>query len=59
MILNVCSFFSVGKKNCLDPKVIELDDKSDTEDDLDYIPPSPVPDENSYTTSANETRSAF
>ncbi|XP_047451887.1 Bloom syndrome protein homolog isoform X2 [Mugil cephalus] len=45
-----------SNKTCLDPKVIELDDKSDTEDDLDYIPPSPVPDDISYTTSVYETK---
>ncbi|XP_040018011.2 recQ-like DNA helicase BLM isoform X2 [Gasterosteus aculeatus] len=40
-----------------DPKVIQLYDNSDPEDDLDYIPPSPIPDEISCTTSALETRS--
>ncbi|XP_054475799.1 recQ-like DNA helicase BLM isoform X2 [Anoplopoma fimbria] len=45
-------------KKWIDPKVIQLDDNSEPEDDLDYIPPSPIPDEISYTTSALETRSA-
>lgn len=42
-----------------DPKVIQLYDNSDPEDDLDYIPPSPIPDEISCTTSALETRSVL
>ncbi|XP_040895146.1 Bloom syndrome protein homolog isoform X2 [Toxotes jaculatrix] len=46
-----------NKKKLIDPKVIELDDNSEPEDDLDYIPPSPIPDEISYTTSVLETRS--
>uniref|UniRef100_A0A1A8JGA9 RecQ-like DNA helicase BLM n=2 Tax=Nothobranchius kuhntae TaxID=321403 RepID=A0A1A8JGA9_NOTKU len=44
------------KKKWLDPKVIELNDDSEPEDDLDYIPPSPVSDETSYTVSAVDTR---
>ncbi|XP_029378867.1 Bloom syndrome protein homolog isoform X2 [Echeneis naucrates] len=40
-------------KKCVDPKVIELDDNSID----DYIPPSPVPEVTSYTTSVLETRS--
>ncbi|XP_070763765.1 recQ-like DNA helicase BLM [Enoplosus armatus] len=44
-------------KKWIDPNVIQLDDNSDLEDDLDYIPPSPIRDEISYTTSALETRS--
>uniref|UniRef100_A0A8C6L9U3 RecQ-like DNA helicase BLM n=1 Tax=Nothobranchius furzeri TaxID=105023 RepID=A0A8C6L9U3_NOTFU len=43
----------------LDPKVIELNDDSEPEDDLDYIPPSPVSDETSYTVSAVDTRLVF
>ncbi|XP_051237812.1 recQ-like DNA helicase BLM isoform X1 [Dicentrarchus labrax] len=46
-----------NKKKFIDPKIIELDDNSEPEDDLDYIPPSPIPDEMSYTTSVLETRS--
>ncbi|XP_038562165.1 Bloom syndrome protein homolog isoform X1 [Micropterus salmoides] len=45
------------KKTWIDPEVIELDGNSEPEDDLDYIPPSPIPDEISYTTSALEMRS--
>ncbi|XP_039664249.1 Bloom syndrome protein homolog isoform X2 [Perca fluviatilis] len=44
------------KKKWIDPKVIQLEDNSEPEDDLDYIPPSPIPDEICYTTSALETR---
>ncbi|XP_068578499.1 recQ-like DNA helicase BLM isoform X2 [Cebidichthys violaceus] len=44
-------------KKWINPKVIQLDDNSEPEDDLDYIPPSPIPDEISNTTSALETRS--
>uniref|UniRef100_A0A665VCV7 RecQ-like DNA helicase BLM n=1 Tax=Echeneis naucrates TaxID=173247 RepID=A0A665VCV7_ECHNA len=42
-------------KKCVDPKVIELDDNSID----DYIPPSPVPEVTSYTTSVLETRSVL
>ncbi|GLD58689.1 Bloom syndrome protein isoform X1 [Lates japonicus] len=45
------------KKKLIDPKVIEVDDQSEPEDDLDYIPPSPIPDVISNTTSVLETRS--
>uniref|UniRef100_A0A8C2XBJ8 RecQ-like DNA helicase BLM n=1 Tax=Cyclopterus lumpus TaxID=8103 RepID=A0A8C2XBJ8_CYCLU len=45
------------KKKWLDSKIIKLDDNSEPEDDLDYIPPSPIPDEIAYTTSILETRS--
>ncbi|XP_078113071.1 recQ-like DNA helicase BLM isoform X2 [Sander vitreus] len=45
------------KKKWIDSKVIELEDNSEPEDDLDYIPPSPIPDDISYTTSALKTRS--
>ncbi|KAM7003430.1 recQ-like DNA helicase BLM [Tautogolabrus adspersus] len=45
------------KKNFIDPRVIELNDNSESEDELDYIPPSPIPDENSYTSFTPETRS--
>ncbi|XP_031138787.1 Bloom syndrome protein homolog isoform X2 [Sander lucioperca] len=45
------------KKKWIDPKVIQLEDNSEPEDDLDYIPPSPIPDDISYTTSALKTRS--
>lgn len=41
------------KKKLIDSNVIELDDNSEPEDDIHYIPPSPVPDEIS---SALETR---
>ncbi|KAM4573624.1 recQ-like DNA helicase BLM isoform 1-T1 [Odontesthes bonariensis] len=43
-------------KKWIDSKVIELIDNSEPEDDLDYIPPSPVPEEISYTIPALETR---
>ncbi|XP_029290723.1 Bloom syndrome protein homolog isoform X2 [Cottoperca gobio] len=46
-----------NKEKWIDPKVIKLDDNSEPEDDLDYIPPSPIPDEISYTTCALKTRS--
>ncbi|KAM9352264.1 recQ-like DNA helicase BLM [Symphorus nematophorus] len=42
------------KKKWFDPKVIKLDDNSDLEDDLDFIPPSPIPDEISVATSVPE-----
>ncbi|XP_034541573.1 Bloom syndrome protein homolog isoform X2 [Notolabrus celidotus] len=45
------------KKKMIDPKVIELGDNSEPEDELDYIPPSPVSDEISYTSSALDKRS--
>ncbi|XP_059190438.1 recQ-like DNA helicase BLM isoform X2 [Centropristis striata] len=45
------------KHKWTNPKVIQIDDNSEPEDDFDYIPPSPVPDDISYTTSALETRS--
>lgn len=41
------------KKKRIDSNVIELDDDSEPEDDIDYIPPSPAPDE---IPSALETR---
>ncbi|XP_028440718.1 Bloom syndrome protein homolog isoform X3 [Perca flavescens] len=44
------------KKKWIDPKVIQLEDNSEPEDDLDYIPPSLIPDDICYTTSALETR---
>ncbi|KAM7396702.1 hypothetical protein PAMP_019725 [Pampus punctatissimus] len=46
-----------NKKKWIDPKTIELNDNSEFEDDLDCIPPSPIPDEISYTNSSVETRS--
>ncbi|XP_076588670.1 recQ-like DNA helicase BLM isoform X2 [Chaetodon auriga] len=52
--------FKGGKddvKKWIDPDVIELDDNSVPDDDLDYIPPSPIPDDISHTTSSWETRS--
>lgn len=56
----ILSFASLDeKKKWIDPKVIELDINSEPEDDLDYIPPSPIPDEISYTTSTLKIRSAF
>ncbi|KAM8892647.1 recQ-like DNA helicase BLM isoform 4-T4 [Spinachia spinachia] len=45
------------KTKWADPTVIQLYGDSDPEDDLDYIPPSPIPDAVSCTTSALETRS--
>uniref|UniRef100_A0A1A7XSC7 RecQ-like DNA helicase BLM n=2 Tax=Iconisemion striatum TaxID=60296 RepID=A0A1A7XSC7_9TELE len=59
---DVCAMFETsvdktsGKKKWLDPKVIELNDDSEPEGDLDYIPPSPVPDETSDTVSTLEPR---
>lgn len=58
---NICkssvSFsFLADKKTLIDPKVIHLDDNSETEDYLDYIPPSPSPDEISCNKSSLETR---
>ncbi|XP_034444312.1 Bloom syndrome protein homolog isoform X1 [Hippoglossus hippoglossus] len=41
------------KKTLVDPAVIELDDKSEPDDDQDYIPPSPIP----YTSTILEIRS--
>uniref|UniRef100_A0A7N8XRY0 RecQ-like DNA helicase BLM n=1 Tax=Mastacembelus armatus TaxID=205130 RepID=A0A7N8XRY0_9TELE len=38
-----------------DPKVMELGNKSEPADDLGYIPPSPIQDEASYTTSTLKT----
>lgn len=40
-----CYIFLEVKSSWIDPKVIELDDNSEPEDDLDFIPPSPVSDE--------------
>ncbi|XP_028287006.1 Bloom syndrome protein homolog isoform X2 [Parambassis ranga] len=42
------------KAQWIDPKVIEVDDHLEPEDDFDYIPPSPIPDETFYTTSTLE-----
>lgn len=44
------------KGKWIDPKVIELNDNSEPEEDVDYIPPSPPPDETNYMPSASETR---
>lgn len=46
-----------NKKIWIDPKTIEIDDNSEPEDNLDCIPPSPIPDEITYTGSTLETRS--
>ncbi|CAJ1056741.1 Bloom syndrome protein homolog isoform X1 [Xyrichtys novacula] len=48
---------NTDKKTLIDPKVIELEDDSELEDELDYIPPSPISDEVSYTTSTQNKRS--
>lgn len=40
-----CYVFLEIKNLWIEPKVIELDDNSEPEDDLDFIPPSPVSDE--------------
>lgn len=45
-----------NKKIWIDPKTIEIDDNSEPEDNLDCIPPSPIPDEITYTGSTLETR---
>ncbi|XP_060891312.1 recQ-like DNA helicase BLM isoform X1 [Labrus mixtus] len=45
------------KKNWIDPMVIELNDNSESEDELDYIPPSPIPDDNSFSSFTPKTRS--
>lgn len=39
-----CLFLEI-KSSWIEPQVIELDDNSESEDDLDFIPPSPVSDE--------------
>uniref|UniRef100_A0A3B4FXL7 DNA 3'-5' helicase n=1 Tax=Pundamilia nyererei TaxID=303518 RepID=A0A3B4FXL7_9CICH len=52
-------FTGSNKKIWIDPKTIEIDDNSEPEDDLDCIPPSPIPDEIIYAGSALETRSDF
>ncbi|XP_068595516.1 recQ-like DNA helicase BLM [Brachionichthys hirsutus] len=44
-----------AKKNWIAPKAIELDDDSDTGDELNYLPPSPTRDEIAV---ARQTRSA-
>lgn len=41
----MCYVFVEIKSSGIEPKVIELDDDSEPEDDLDFIPPSPVSDE--------------
>ncbi|XP_041853170.1 Bloom syndrome protein homolog isoform X2 [Melanotaenia boesemani] len=45
-----------GNKKMIDPKVIQLNDTSESEDDFDFIPPSPAPDEISYPAPAVEKR---
>ncbi|XP_074533157.1 recQ-like DNA helicase BLM [Halichoeres trimaculatus] len=45
---------SESKKTGVDPKVIQIDDNSEQEDDLDYIPPSPISDEISHISSAQD-----
>ncbi|KAM4734184.1 recQ-like DNA helicase BLM isoform 2-T2 [Anableps anableps] len=45
-----------GKGKWIDPKVIELNDNSEPEEDDDCIPPSPPPDECSHAPSATEIR---
>ncbi|XP_030587379.1 Bloom syndrome protein homolog isoform X2 [Archocentrus centrarchus] len=45
-----------NKKKWIDSKTIEIDDNSEPENDLDYIPPSPFPHQMSYTASKLETR---
>uniref|UniRef100_A0A3B5ADX8 RecQ-like DNA helicase BLM n=1 Tax=Stegastes partitus TaxID=144197 RepID=A0A3B5ADX8_9TELE len=45
-----------SEKKWIDPKVIDLDYNSELEDDFDCVPPSPVNDEISYTTSVKEKR---
>ncbi|XP_054894177.1 recQ-like DNA helicase BLM isoform X2 [Poeciliopsis prolifica] len=44
------------KAKRIDPKVIKLNDNSEPEEDVDYIPPSPPPDESFYRPSSAETR---
>ncbi|XP_014848621.1 PREDICTED: Bloom syndrome protein isoform X1 [Poecilia mexicana] len=44
------------KGKWIDPKVINLNDNSEPEEDVDYIPPSPPPDETFYRPSSAETR---
>uniref|UniRef100_A0A4W5NBE3 RecQ-like DNA helicase BLM n=1 Tax=Hucho hucho TaxID=62062 RepID=A0A4W5NBE3_9TELE len=39
-----------------DTDVIDLDDKSELDEDLDFIPPSPSPEDFSHSTSTKETR---
>ncbi|XP_061577853.1 recQ-like DNA helicase BLM isoform X2 [Cololabis saira] len=50
-----CKVTTDNKKMWIDPNVIELVDNSEPEEDFDYIPPSPVPDEISFKASAVET----
>ncbi|XP_028306953.1 Bloom syndrome protein homolog isoform X3 [Gouania willdenowi] len=38
-----------GKNNSMDSDVINLDDSFEAEEDFEYIPPSPIPEEISYT----------
>ncbi|XP_041652454.1 Bloom syndrome protein homolog isoform X2 [Cheilinus undulatus] len=45
------SKLNTEKKTLVDPKVIELNN-SEPEEELDYIPPSPIPDEISYTSAS-------
>ena len=52
MFVWIFSFLD-DKKTLVDPSVIELDDKSEPDDDKDYIPPSPIP----YTSTILEIRS--
>lgn len=47
-----CVFFLEIKSSWIEPKVIELDDNSEPEDDFDFIPPSPLSDEMSPALSA-------
>lgn len=44
--------FLETKSLWIEPKVIELDDNSEPEDDFNFIPPSPVSDEMSSALSA-------
>ncbi|KAM6936936.1 recQ-like DNA helicase BLM [Xenentodon cancila] len=54
VMVESCEGTTDKKKMWIDPNVIELNDNSEPEDDLDYIPPSPVPDEISCKASAVE-----
>lgn len=52
-------YLSDEKKNWVDPNVIELKDNSEPEDDLDYIPPSPIPEKMPYIISQVDKRFVF
>lgn len=52
-------YLAEEKKDMIDPKVIELNDNSETDEDLDYIPPSPISEKSPPTMSEVEKRLVF